>query len=157
MRSGSFRSMQRHLRGTSSISCMCIFADSMSVYIGYARASDIRVDIQVYIPIRGRKTEPYAKGKMSETSVKNEIISVFGVAENFCMLSIIPCRGLILVSTVFGTVSSLHLISDFYTCKKTRCREGVAEDCCMLSTISCSGFLYLQFLVRCHPYILFHF
>ena len=34
---------------------------------------------------------------------------------------------------------------------------GVAEDCCMLSTIPCSGFLYLQFLARCHPYILFHF
>ena len=32
---------------------------------------------------------------------------------------------------------------------------GVAEDCCMLSTIPCSGFLYLQFLARCHPYILF--
>ena len=27
----------------------------------------------------------------------------------------------------------------------------------MLSTIPCSGFLYLQFLARCHPYILFHF
>ena len=25
----------------------------------------------------------------------------------------------------------------------------------MLSTIPCSGFLYLQFLARCHPYILF--
>ena len=40
--------------------------------------------------------------------------------------------------------------------QKPRCREGVAEDCCMLSTIPCSGFLYLQFLARCHPYILFH-
>ena len=28
---------------------------------------------------------------------------------------------------------------------------------CMPSTIPCSGFLYLQFLARCHPYILFHF
>ena len=27
----------------------------------------------------------------------------------------------------------------------------------MLSTIPCSGFLYLQFLARCHPYILFRF
>ena len=27
----------------------------------------------------------------------------------------------------------------------------------MLSTIPCSGFLYLQFLARCHPYILFDF
>ena len=26
----------------------------------------------------------------------------------------------------------------------------------MLSTVPCSGFLYLQFLARCHPYILFH-
>ena len=31
---------------------------------------------------------------------------------------------------------------------------GVAEDCCMLSTLPCSAFLYLQFLARCHPYIL---
>ena len=41
--------------------------------------------------------------------------------------------------------------------EKQRCREGVAEDCCMLSTLPCSAFLYLQFLARCHPYILFHF
>ena len=27
----------------------------------------------------------------------------------------------------------------------------------MLSTIPCSGFLYLQFLARCHPYILISF
>ena len=27
----------------------------------------------------------------------------------------------------------------------------------MLSTIPCSGFLYVQFLARCHPYILFDF
>ena len=32
---------------------------------------------------------------------------------------------------------------------------GVVEDCCMPSTIPCSGFLYLQFLARCHPYILY--
>ena len=32
---------------------------------------------------------------------------------------------------------------------------GVAEDCCMLSTMPCSAFLYLQFLARCHSYILF--
>ena len=27
----------------------------------------------------------------------------------------------------------------------------------MLSTMPCSGFLYLQFLARCHPYILLTF
>ena len=35
--------------------------------------------------------------------------------------------------------------------QKLRRREEVAEDHCMLSNIPCSPFLYLQFLVQCHP------
>ena len=41
--------------------------------------------------------------------------------------------------------------------RKPRCRDGVVEDCCMLSNLPRSAFLYLQFLARCHPYILLHF
>ena len=78
----------------------------------------------------------------------------------------------LLVSTVFGTVSSLHLISFLMIFTLVRCRDDTVpktvdtrshckvwlravEDCFMLSTIPCSGFLYLQFLARCHPYIFF--
>ena len=93
----------------------------------------------------------------------------------------------LLVSAVFGTVSSLHLTSikiiknevgcrddtvpktgdtrtiELRVCnnlpqpQKPRCREGIAEDCCILSTLPCSVFLCHLFLARCHPYILLHF
>ena len=89
----------------------------------------------------------------------------------------------LLVSTVFGMVSSLHptFFNDFYTCIllykcKIRCRDDTVpktvdtrkhckvwlracnnlpqpQYCCMLSTLPCSAFLYLQFLAQCHPYI----
>ena len=82
---------------------------------------------------------------MSETSVKiikNEIRCKR--AKN-CRYKK-PPQGMVESMQQSSATPSLHLIF-----------LGVAEDCCMLSTIPCSGFLYLQFLARCHPYILFHF
>ena len=85
---------------------------------------------------------------MQQSSATPSLHLVFlGVAEDCCMLSTIPCSGFLYsVSTVFGTVSSLHLISflGLATCYHATifCNPiptswflRVAEDCYMLSTL----------------------
>ena len=85
--------------------------------------------------------------KMSETSVKiikNEVR---------CRDDTVPKT----VDTRKHCKVGLRACNNFRNPLPTSLFFGVTEDCCMLSTLPCSAFLYLQFLARCHPYILLDF